>query len=577
MAVPASITFRVLPFSAEALAQALTTAWVTRAEIEAKDHYAYLCEYLGSTNGGLHAQTMVVEYPYVSQSYLTDYASYFALGFQSYERFCQRIHFFGDGFTRAQLQAALTAPAENRRAMRIWDSYLGCVIVKPLPRTPIGATLLKPYQTENDKVRHYPVRRRYAVNLLGKALHLDTLVFQEQDLVVSACATTALWMAFHKTAELFRTVMPSPYEITAAAKNLFNSTGRTFPNDGLDHYQIGNAIEAVGLVAELLQFDSFEQIQERIQYEVEALHNAGLLLTAEELEEFPDEEAVAEEVACQIAERAEAASLRQMRSYKRIIYAYLRLGLPVLLFIKGDGADSEHLVTVTGYREAPQSIRRTVEVSCVAEQLERLYIHDDQLGPFARLGFTDDGRLNTICAAPDTTTGPSDQTATLLTIFVPLAADIRLTFQQVFEPVQKFDTLLYERLANPQDVVWDIYLSTGNDYKTDMLTRDWLDPVPRRAVAARLLPKYVWVARAFLGSAPLLELLFDATDLHTGFFCLTLTWFSPDLKQELTTWLTDADNRRDTIKSGPVPWRYLDMLFTSLGLPLTGKATGLRA
>lgn len=575
MAVPSSIKFRVLPYSATALAQALTTSWVTQLEIEAKDHYAYLREYLGSTNGGLNAQTMVVEHPYVSQSYLTDYASYFALGFQSYERFCKRIHFFDAGFGRAQLQAALTTPAGSKVAKRIWDSYLGCVIVKPLPRTPIGATLLKPYQTEDDKVRHYPVRRRYTVNLLGKALHLDTLIFQEQDLVVSACATTALWMAFHKTAELFRTAMPSPYEITAAAKNLFNSSGRTFPNDGLDHYQIGNAIEAAGLVAELLQFDSFEQIQERAEDSIRKLHARGLLLEAVDIADLSEEDIEAE-VDFLISERAEEMGLSQMRSYKRIIYAYLRLGLPVLLFIRGDGADSEHLVTVTGYREALQSIRRTEEVSCVAEQLERLYIHDDQLGPFARLGFTEDGRLNTICAAPGST-GPSDQTATLLTIFVPLAADIRLTFQQVFEPVQKFDSLFYERIANRQDVLWDIYLSTGNDYKVDLLSRDWLAPGPRRAAAARLLPKYVWVARAFLGPVPLLELLFDATDLHTGFFCLNLTWFSSDLKQGMTTWLGDADNRHDTIVSGPVPWRYLDMLFASLGLPLTGHATGTRA
>ena len=568
MSVPANIKFQVVPYSDTALADALATDWVRSDELQAKDHYVYLREYLGAARG-LAAQTIVIEHPYVSQSYLTDYASYFALGFQSYERLCKRVHFFSGSFTRKQLRAALTTSENSRLAKRVWGSYLGCTVVKPLPQTPIGATILQPYPSTDGRVRHYPACRHYEVNLLGKRLTLDSLIFQEQDLVVSACATTALWVAFHKTAALFRTVMPSPYEITAAAKNLFSSTGRTFPNDGLDHYQIGNAIESVGLVAEMLQFDSWAELEKRAEETSFAMHDDGLYDGLGEAIEGVEPEGLEERIARVSTEMA----VRQMKRYKRIIYAYLRMGLPVLLFIKGDGADSEHLVTATGYCEAPQTPRRDSDISCVAEQLERLYVHDDQLGPFARYGFTEDGRLDTKCAAPETEPELMEETANLLTLFVPLSAEIRLKYDQVFAPVSDFDALLYPRSTNPEDVVWDIYLSKSNDYKADTLSKEWLKANVRSDLASRLLPKYVWVARAFVGTVPLLELLFDATDLHTGFFCLGLTWFDADFKQNLTNWLQDPENRQANIEEGPLSyqWRYLDLLFSSLGLPLTGN------
>ncbi|GAB2797801.1 hypothetical protein HNQ93_004049 [Hymenobacter luteus] len=589
------IAYRVLPYSSDALAAELTTKRVTEAEIRAKDHFAYLSEYLGSTNDALGAQTMLVEEPYVSQSYLTDYASYYSLGFADYPRFCKRIHFFKLAFAQSALEDALVAPdapplteqgqeidpaalARWKAAQDLWGSYLGYVVVKPLPTAPIGATLLKPYDNGAEKVRHYPARRPYHLNLLGKPLTLNSLIFQEQDLVVSACATTALWMAFHKTAQLFQTVLPSPYQITAATKNLFNSTGRTFPNDGLDLYQIGNAIESVGLVAELLFFDTLSEIQESKRVAIDRQRAAGLFpyegfegLTQEDIADLTEEERD-EYVEQEVADQTEMAGFEQMRRYKRIIYAYLRLGLPILLFVRGDGADSEHLVTVTGYREAPQTVRRTPAISLVGEQVERLYIHDDQLGPFARLGFTEDGQLNTVCAMPGSE-GPNDQTAALLNIFVPLASEIRINFEQVYILVEPFDVFLYPRLNNPEDVVWDLYLSTSNHYKDELRQNPYLPAAERIAIGKRLLPKYVWVARAYLGTTPILELLFDATDLHTGFFCLGMTWFSQDLKHRLTSWLSDPFNRQETVEATRIQWRYLDMLFAELGLPLTNNAS----
>jgi hypothetical protein len=54
----------------------------------------------------------------------------------------------------------------------------------------------------------YSVRRPYPINVLCKRLVADALIFQEQDNNVSACATTALWMAFRMTSFQFQTALP---------------------------------------------------------------------------------------------------------------------------------------------------------------------------------------------------------------------------------------------------------------------------------------------------------------------------------------------------------------------------------
>lgn len=48
-----------------------------------------------------------------------------------------------------------------------------------------------------------------------------------------------------------------------------------------------------------------------------------------------------------------------------------------------------------------------------------------------------------------------------------------------------------------------------------------------RRILVSSLPRYAWVARATLQKEPILDLVFDATDLHTGFYCLLVNVFAP--------------------------------------------------
>lgn len=83
------IAFDVIPYSADALAEALSNEWVDAAATRRKRHFHYLAEYLGPTQDGLGAATLLIERPYLSQSFLDDYADYYARGFREYPRRCK--------------------------------------------------------------------------------------------------------------------------------------------------------------------------------------------------------------------------------------------------------------------------------------------------------------------------------------------------------------------------------------------------------------------------------------------------------------------------------------------------------
>jgi hypothetical protein len=526
------IQFDVYPYSVAKLAEVLSTKWVKGAATRRKRHFHYFAEYLGpATAGGLGAQTIVTEAPYLSQSFLDDYADYYARGFQDYPRQCMRVHFFRYAFTRADLLAALVDPESGAT---IWDSYLGYIVVKPLPARQIGATLLLPYPATTVNRRHYPVGRHYEVNLLGKQLTLQTLIFQEQDNNVSACATTALWMAFHKTANLFQTPLPSPYSITAAARNLFNHHGRTFPSVGLDQAQIGEAIQAVGLVAELRNY-----------------RQAG---------EWGLHPGVGEDEHMAV----------QLRGAKGFMYAYLRLGLPVLLFLLLDESPQQgHLITVTGYRLSGAAAPPSDKLSLTADTIDRLYAHDDQMGPYARYSFTDNGRLLTPWPADanweTATRWRTYRQASLYSLFVPLIAGIRITYEQVCEQVASFELLLAGAVPEEVDVVWDVYLAFGSAYKDTLRQERLLTGPPLQAILTAALPKYVWIARATLDQIVMLELVFDATDLHTSFYCLLANVY-PALRTSLTAALSTPNFLRRLRRARDFDARFLPLLLRDLDL-----------
>jgi hypothetical protein len=304
---------------------------------------------------------------------------------------------------------------------------------------------------------------------------VNSLAFQEQDSVVGACASSALWSAFHKTSQLFQTPLPSPSDITKSAKNLFQSSGRTYPSGGLDHYQIGNAIESVGLVSELRN-------SERL------ISNTGYL--------------------------------------KSFIYSYCKMGLPVLLGIRFP--DGDHLITITGYKEENDvEFSRTSEMSLKSSAIVRFYAHDDQVGPFSRLGFDEKGDFITSWWNDFTEAGK--KTASLVSLFIPIHNKIRLTFENIYSKVRMVDFYFFHRVTSV-NIYWDIFLDFSNEYKKRVAHSAFISNHLKHSLLTGQLPKYVWIARGIVNDECIIELVFDATQIASADYCIRINVFNDSLK-----------------------------------------------
>ena len=481
--------YDVLSYSEANLAKVL--AWkVSVGSIKQKAHYKYFLEYFSKS--GLDAKTILVERNYISRAYFSDFSNYYSVCFKDYPRLCRRIHFFNKPFDSTKFQQELF----NAESEFLAKSYLGYIVVKPLPESIIGPTILRTYDLA--KARFYNSSRNYDINLFGRHFKLDSMAFQEQDTVVSACASTAIWNAFHKTADMFQTPLPSPSEITKSAGNFYNHSGRIFPNQGLDLSQICKAIESVGLVSEL-------RVEGRI-----------------DITESGREEIIKSDIPYA----------------RRIVYAYNKAELPVLLFIQIDG-NGHHLITVNGFSEKDEDFEKTENMTLKADRIERFYAHDDQVGPFARITIENTTSLKTAWR---------DEAGKLLSgkiyaIIIPLYSKIRISFDDVYKKIRILDIILYRLDIFKFELEWDIYLTESNKYKEEILKSPYSQNLKEKIVYSNF-PRYIWITRAIVKKNFVFDLIFDSTDISRGYFCKDFLLYEPSAKAILKKAFLD---RKDVI------------------------------
>ena len=327
-----------------------------------KHHIEFFVDYMRDSA----VQTIVVEEDYIDRDFLEDFAAYHVRSFYPYRRRCARLHFFSTQFNRKQfLELVDAAPGAKLTLKALQPNYIGFMVIKPLPSTVVGRTCLKPYSDDETAKRLYPVIGLERVDLFGIKLEVYTLPFQEQDRDVAACASSALWSIFHATGRLFQHSFPSPAKITAAATLRIGQDDRVLPNgSGLTSRQMADAIRSVDL--------------EPYQFALQDQNRDG----------------------------GEAKSTSDRTSILKIaVAAYSRLGIPCLLQVQTNDLESPscqkrrstHAVAVSGYRMpdvAPVPYGKSGTLFA-ATRMTKLYAHDDQVGPFARMEFRDDGSIMT--------------------------------------------------------------------------------------------------------------------------------------------------------------------------------------
>lgn len=481
--------YSISTYSIETLRQILSDeANVPLSVVQAKPHLGYFEGYFNF----IGAKSILVERDYIDRDYLEDFASYYVRCFHPYPRKCSRLHFFDETITNEEFEAAM----KGAEYEKLSGSYLGFVVVKPLPQTIIGRTCLRTYPSDGGR-RHYPSVRDYEANIFGlKLVAKQTLAFQEQDHVAAACATSALWSAFQGTGKLFQHPIPSPVSITRAATKNWPRETRTFPNNGLDIIEMAHAIRDVGLEPLMLRADRHDVL-------------------------------------------------------KSNLYAYLKAKIPLLLIVDLYNASikipllhrqkpsylGKHAVAASGYSlglSKPVPYGGT-GLLLKASRIDKFYAHDDQVGPFARMVFTEmdvQFASDTVLKRDFLTTswrnpvsGAGSIVAQPENLLIPIYHKIRIPFDTISQSVIDFDELLEKMRADgraplSERIEWDIYLITVGEFKTDVRSSMDLNEDERLAIQLQPLPRFLWCADGACAGKRVIGLLFDATDIEQGSFFL---------------------------------------------------------
>ena len=412
---------QILNYSPENLSLALSNKYTSPEVISNKNHFIYLKGYLGSSD--MNTKTILIEEDYVSKDFLHDYANYYALCFEDYPKFCKRVHFFSNVFDEDKIKSILLKNEVD--CTDFWENYLGFIVVKPIPVTILGYSVLKTYSNSvsfND--RNFWGVRDYKIHLFGSEITIKSLAFQEQDTVLSACATTAIWSMLNKASVDFHTILKSPSQITKDADKTSLDGSRLFPNKGLSVLQICQAIQNSGLVSEIKQ-PNWQFIDHRFNLNI--VTNSYL---------------------------------------KKILNAYSPIGIPIILIINvpTNGTYGLHAITISGFKQnEPVAITPKPEISWLSDNIEKFYAHDDQWGPFARINFNGDFELIT----PWTEFHPTNNPTFVTNIVVPVYPKIRISYEDIEYIILGLDAILtlFFQSKIVSDLVWDIKINFSEDVK----------------------------------------------------------------------------------------------------------------
>ena len=318
-------------------------------DIFRKDQVDYLFNYLKI----LGAESVLLEHSYVDKDYLEDFSRFYVKRFGNDGHKCARLHFFASNVNHRHITSILEkGEGADEAISTLNDDYLGFMVIKPLPRTFIGKTCLKvmPDEQTTDKKKKR-LARRYKVDLFGIPLTVQSIAFQEQDKVVAACATTAIWMALHCLTWRESRSIPSCSEITINAINHIPDSSNSFPSKQLSNKQILRSLDVEGLRyhAESTEAPSRADFLQSVVAHIDS--SLPIILSGEVFNRKSD----AEEHAAGIEPR-EAAESAVISGESSVV--------PLLLSRGG------HAICIVGYK---------IDAS---EQV--LYVHDDRLGPYAR-------------------------------------------------------------------------------------------------------------------------------------------------------------------------------------------------
>jgi hypothetical protein len=338
-------------------------------------------------------QSIWVESHYIDRAFMDEYREFYATSYLQYESSCTRLHFFTE--TKESLAQKIRKLEEELAAIdsksewlvaqnnylklcRAFSNayYLGFMVVKPLPATRIGRTVLRHPRHEKSSASRalFPCTKFYTAHISGLELSVCGLPFQQQDGGMSACASTALWASLSQSSEFEHFQVPSPAAITRFASSHKTNFGRSIPQGGtgLTSAQMTQAIEAAGL--------------------------SPYMLTLKKL---------------------------RAREVRSLVYSAIRSGFAPMLLLSDKNETEKHVVTVAGALlegEGRPDQEKGFWATEESSRISALYINDDRVAPYHQSPLAD----------KDLDLNDENSPWQITHMLVPLHPKIRFAFNELY-------------------------------------------------------------------------------------------------------------------------------------------------
>ena len=492
--------YEILPYSIDVVCASVNDFTDTPISIiKRKRFIGYLNSYINHFSKEKGDISILIEKKYIDRSYIQDYSDYYVKCFNLYKRDCMRIHFFNCSESNLSIVNNFEK-VDEKVINNTVKSYLGFIVIRPIPSTFIARACLKRYESPEDKLDHYIISRIVKAHLLGLDFAVETVPFIEQDRVLSVCATSALWSFFNAHSNVDKNQIPSPYQITTTAINM-NAMSIVAPDQmdsGLTIDMMCNCLKTLGLVPQF-----FEIKEENSAFFYELIHvfvssNIPVILGLTVYDRKPDAK------------------------------------------LKEQGGKGLHAVVVLGDElcDAVNFQKVNFNFSTKSERLSKLYIHDDRIGPYARLEYKDgnwnlpyDGRIsddvhNTEFYEPtDIVIGLYPKVrlpfATVWNFAYYLNENIKVLFD-LHPDTKKSDVKIAK--TGFENILWDFKLEDGSDLKRRIRNSDVLSNSKKNFLEMSL-PHYCWVVKAYLFSQIIFEVILDATDVSQGKYVIDIIFY----------------------------------------------------
>ncbi|WP_284284851.1 hypothetical protein [Portibacter lacus] len=376
------------------------------------------------------------------------------------------------------------------------DAYLGFIVIRPIPNKVFGFCILKTYRELSVEKSFWGIRP-YNVNIFGRCYSFDALAFQEQDGTLSACATTAIWVALSKANHLNYTLLKTPNQITKDAGITSNSGSRLFPNKGLTISQVCTSLVRAGLETEVILAKKVNRIKI--------------------LSEYTDKELITIEQAKRLVDLDSSMHIESMH-IKRVINAYSRLGIPIICTFQPYKDKALHAIAINGFKKVKFDSATSKSIKKFHfERIETLYAHDDQWGPYTKIEFdnTKEYGIDTIWTEKLAPAGSSR----FISLIIPVYKKVRINYNDTEKIINDLNTIyatIFKNLKSSIHITYDYFVINSNEYKAQVNNFLNLSDIEKVKFSLTSLPRFIWVVKIYINANLAWDLVLDATDVRSN-------------------------------------------------------------